>query len=380
MALMRKTFFLGVAVLFICCGSPKRSAQVFNPASASKTVDVVFCLDLSGSTNQLVNALKMQIWDILSSFENYENRPVFRFAVIGAGRVNFHKEADYVKILCPFTDNIDEFTSSIYRIEPFIREGRANNVNTVISQALKSLNWDKDPSSAHLVYVIGNGRIAEGETSALPNAALAADKGITVNAIFCENTKNKSEFMQWQLLAKAGGGHFYIFNPLANPTVYRPFHKYQQLLKLNDSLNATYRVISKVYIRKKKILTDIDSMAGQFPGSTLQNRILLKASSLYQNNNYEWDIVDAQKKAPGVPAFLRSSDPLLDAETQKAMMARINRIAEERDAIVQKINALRPEVSNDLIQQSKAQPENYSLKEILISSLHKHLQSESFVK
>ena len=102
-------------------------------------VDLVFALDLSASTNGLIDDLRDKIWDMNNQLLQVKPTPVVRYAVVGYSRPSFGANNQYVKVLVPFTKDVDYFASELYKIRPNIEKG-----NQFVGAAIRaSLNlWD----------------------------------------------------------------------------------------------------------------------------------------------------------------------------------------------------------------------------------------------
>src|SRR6185369_367377 len=74
-----------------------------------KSIDIVFCMDLSGSTNGLLDDTRDLEWELINQVNTYRPQPVLRIGIVAFSRPTFGKETGYVKILCPLTTDYEQF-------------------------------------------------------------------------------------------------------------------------------------------------------------------------------------------------------------------------------------------------------------------------------
>jgi hypothetical protein len=383
--------------VFIFC-----SCDIFQPAYDKVTeknlpgdqphIDIVFCVDFSGSTNALVHSFRTQIWDILLVLNRYEPKPLVRFALIGTGRIEYKKETNYIKVLSPFTSDLDRFAAEFYKMEATVTLGKPNNVQHALADVLSKLSWSKDPLALKLAYVIGNGRIGGGEYNAFNVAEQAKDEGIIVNSVFCVNEKNMAELPQWKLLSDKGSGHFATFNPLTRIVLYNPStRELNEMSRLNNALNSTYVDYSGSEEPGKKRLIMLDSLSGAIHPYVLQSRLILKCSEIYQRKSQEWDLVDFymnhQEHPLGPINYInRSIKKTMPDKLRNMGKSQMQELLEKKErerletvALMQKkIHAL--EMYTEKERKKLKLTEGNSIKDIIIASLDKHMESNAFEK
>ena len=119
---------------------------------AQHPIDIVFCLDLSGSTNGLLFDLRNQLWDIVNESNSLNPQPNLRIGVVGFSRPSFGKNNYYIKTLVDLTSDFDLVANSIYNIKPSVERGD-HFVGAAISHSVNQLNWsNEDPSSKTFIF------------------------------------------------------------------------------------------------------------------------------------------------------------------------------------------------------------------------------------
>ena len=105
MKIIKRLFlFLAIILSIQSNASNKKSGR---KDSRLHPLDIVFCLDLSGSTNGLIDDVREQLWKIINQAHELEPVPDLRIGVIGFSRPSFGKEKAYVKVLSNLTNDFD---------------------------------------------------------------------------------------------------------------------------------------------------------------------------------------------------------------------------------------------------------------------------------
>src|SRR6266513_211687 len=68
-------------------------------SSQPPPIDIVFCIDLSGSTNGIIEHLRNHLWHFVHELEQLEPQANFRFGFMGYSRPSFGKDNFYVKVI-----------------------------------------------------------------------------------------------------------------------------------------------------------------------------------------------------------------------------------------------------------------------------------------
>jgi hypothetical protein len=391
---MKKTFWLVFLFFFSSCDvfqTGYGSITEKNYSQDRPNIDIVFCVDLSGSTNALVQAFRQQIWDIIGTFNNYHPRPNVRFALIGTGRIEYRKETNYVRILCPFTSDVDRFAYEFFGMAAVVKLGKPNNVQNALSDAIHKLNWSGDQNALKLIYIIGNGRIGEGPYTAYNVVEEAKNEGIITNSVFCVNEKNMAELPQWKLLSDMGRGHFATFNARKSAVLYTPSTDLEAMRRLNRSLNTTYINYTAEGELNRARMLQLDSLSYEIHPYVLQSRLILKSSDIYQKKCQEWDLVDFymvnQNHPLGATNYInrtiRKKMPDMLRNMGKAQFQEfLEKKERERTDYVIQMQKYVPRLEAHIEKERKKLRlnEGNTLKDILVSSLNNHLEEIALEK
>ena len=342
------------------------------------SLEIAFCLDLSESTDNLLDNFKLELWDLLLDINRVNPELKVKIAIIGSGRAYYLKENNYINVLCSLTDNLDELASKVYPIPSEVKEGKANYVEYAILSALTNLKWSKN--SIKEIYVIGNGQLIGYGIDALGKAEMAASKGIRVNAIFCSNENNGKELASWIGLARQGQGEFKIYNAWVKRKLITPIAKGVASIRgYNSSLNETYVPYSPSGKLNKLQQVEVDSLIAKLHIASFQSRVLAKATSLYQNKNVDWDLVDLYKVDPDMTNSTRDKTylddkqeflPKIEGMGENAIKELAYKKAKERETVLAKINNFNPVWNNYT---KKYDPEKRGLKELVLAFIQQRL-------
>jgi hypothetical protein len=147
-------YFQAFSILFVFFFSK----QVCGQQSEERPLDIVFCLDLSGSTNGLVNDVRDNLWLIANELNAMQPKPDFRLGVICFSRPSFGKEDGYVKV---FSDSNFAYEKTVQLI---IKSIPTNSCGTNITSETTYQQYQKniiDLTSAvgkvNLLYSVGKG-------------------------------------------------------------------------------------------------------------------------------------------------------------------------------------------------------------------------------
>ena len=288
---LRYIFQIFIALVFVVLlGMPVNGYK----SVAEHPLDIVICLDLSGSTNGLLVDLRNQLWDILNETYTLSPQPDLRIGVIGFSRPSFGKNNYYVKTLVDLTSDFDLVANSIYKLKPSVEKGD-HYVGAAISHGVNQMNWSKDPQALKLLFIVGNGDVRNGSINYAAESETAfTKKNIIVNTIFCQPSHSVLEMSGWKRIAELGGGKFFdIHIGTEIPPVYL-VEEGEKIMKLTKEVNSTYIYYGKSGKIKFEQMINADKNSRWDSQYVFESRVFYKTSS-FQNNNEDWDLVDCIK-------------------------------------------------------------------------------------
>jgi hypothetical protein len=314
--------------------STSRSFAADAPAAEKPRIDIVFCIDCSGSMGPVIETAKQKVWAIVNQVAKAKPSPELRIGLIGYGNA-----------MGPFrtfglTSDLDEVYKNLLPFDE--RLGGDEFVGLAIHKATTEMKWAEGKQVMKVIYVVGNETAHQGpaEFDYTKTARAAIAKGIMVNAIYCGDYDYATAPPTWKELAKlADGSYMEIAGQGGAVTVATPFD--QELTDLSGKLNTTY--VGYGEQRREKVAQQVanDATSVHYSLSSAADRAGAKASPQYGNGN--WDLVDATKSVKDFDVK-KLKDEELPEEMRKMTpderVAFVARKAKEREQIAGQIKEL----------------------------------------
>lgn len=297
---------LGVAAVAVTISGgsrPPLAAAADPPAAAkpaavpAKPIDLVLCLDVSGSMNGLIDSAKLKLWDIVNEMARLKPTPDLRVALYSYGHDTYPAAAGWVRKEVDLTADLD----GVYKaLNALTINGGTELVARVSQTALAEQKWSPADGALRLMFVCGN-ESAEQDKAVTADAVAAQAKkaGVVVNTIYCGPARDPDARGYETFAEKCGGKCVSIDQNQAARQVAVKTEFDADILKLNAQLNTTYVAYGKAGKEKAANQAEQDAnadklaAAGAAPTAAL-GRAASKAGALYRNR--DWDLVDRVKE------------------------------------------------------------------------------------
>jgi Mg-chelatase subunit ChlD len=175
------------------------------PSPRKPTVEVVFCLDTTGSMSGLLEGAKNKVWSICNQILN--GRPMPNLKV---GLVAFRdKGDDYVTKVYDLRDDLDDVYTEL---QTFAANGGGDtpeHVNQALDDSINKITWSKDKRTVKIVFLVGDAapHMDYNDDVKYPDTCKKAqDLGIIINAIQCGNDTECTK--AWKDICEKGGGAY----------------------------------------------------------------------------------------------------------------------------------------------------------------------------
>ncbi len=315
------------------------------PATAepeAKPVDLVICLDTSGSMSGLINAARQKLWSVVSELATAKPMPDLRVALLTYGSPG-NDEAGHVLLQSDLTRDLDLISEKLFAMQT---NGGEEFVGRVVWHALEKLDWSRK-DAVRILFVAGNE--SADQDSVRPfrvQAKTAVDRGITVNAIYCGGADDGDAAGYRELAALAKGRFAHIDHNHGTVAVVTPYD--QELAKLSAAINRTYVAfgLRAEEAQKRQVAQDANAEGAGAPAAA--DRAAAKAGRLYRNS--AWDLVDRmdeedfdlatvpEDQLPEVMRKMTADERTAYLAEKKAervtIQAKIKDLATKRDAFV----------------------------------------------
>ena len=327
------------------------------PADRTKPIDLVLCLDVSGSMNGLIDSAKLKLWDVVNELARAKPTPNLRVALYSYGASHYPADKGYVRKELDLTTDLDEVYAKLNALHT---GGGDEYVARVAQTALTEQKWSDAADALRVIFVCGNEPADQDKRVPLPDvAALAKTKNVVVNTIYCYPATNP-EAKGWRDFAMSCGGAYANIdqNQAAKDialSIKTPVD--EKLLKLSAELNGTYVQYGFVARERAALQVAGDAAAAKAaPGAALA-RAESKANALYRNA--EWDLIDRMKQDPKFDLKQLKEEELGDELKKLKPEERetfLKKKASERETLQKQINALSAERAKYVEEARKQQP------------------------
>ena len=176
-----------------------------NPAEPGQSVDVVLCLDVSGSMEALTQAARIKLWDLVNELAKVKPTPNLRVGLYSYGHNSYDPKAGWVRKDADLTTDLDE----VYKkLNALTINGGEEYVARVCRDALVEQKWADGKNALRLIFVCGNEPVDQDKQVHLSDVAkLAKEKGVVINTIYC-NWGHPDEESGWKQFAADAGGKY----------------------------------------------------------------------------------------------------------------------------------------------------------------------------
>ena len=283
---------------------PDPVASEIDPHCRSRPIDLVICLDTSGSMEGLIDSARARLWDIVNSLAKARPLPQLRVGLITYGSPSRSNAAN--GWLVKQTDLTTDLDTVYAKMMSLRTDGGDEFVGWALRRALDWMEWSNDPQALKLVFIAGNE--SADQASEVFNfryvAEEARNRGITVNSIYCGD-REMGVRERWDQVAACGGGSYSAIDMRCGTIQIETPHD-KVLLELNLKLNATYVPYGSLGQAGRERQLDQDRNADRVGIASSASRAEAKATALYDNS--QWDLVDGVKNKRVAVKDLKESD------------------------------------------------------------------------
>lgn len=250
-------------------------------------VEVVFCLDTTGSMSGLIEGAKQKIWSIANQIVKGKPTPELYIGLVG-----YRDKGDkYVTKVFALNDDLDTVFENLMSFQADGGGDTPEHVNKALNDATHEIKWSKDRKTLKLVFLVGDCPPHMDYKDGYNYHKIcqeAVKKDIIINTVQCGNYAETVKF--WKEIARLGEGKYAMVEQSGGMQVVEtPMDT--ELAKLNSDLEETIvpfgsrEVMAKVAKRKE----DLKEMAP----TVAAERVAYKSSGVTIST---YDLIDAIKK------------------------------------------------------------------------------------
>ncbi|MCB0754396.1 MAG: VWA domain-containing protein [Flavobacteriales bacterium] len=309
----RQIFFsLCCACLVLIQSFNVRSGEIPEEAYGG-TIDIVFVLDISGSTGGILHSVRSKFWEIQNEIARLDPAPDYRIGIVCMGRPSFKEENNYVQVISDLTDDIDAAAYPLFQIKDVTAPGNYF-MGHALDVAVNELSWTDDPNAIKLMYLVGNGKPSAGPGFKKP-LETAKEKGIIINSLYFLAYSNQKEQAEWKTISEYTGGEFFLIGLKEPAIVIEKPYDGSMLREANQMINTTYIYYGPDGFDRYEMQADLDEEAELLGENQVEARTFFKATRLYQGKNASWDLIDLGNTGEGVP--LKQNRKFMDERYQE---------------------------------------------------------------
>ena len=244
----RKTL-LGLALGFLALWTiPLTSGQEHVKKDERPRVEVVFCLDTTGSMKGLINAAKQKIWAISNQISSGTPTPLVKI-----GLVAYRDRGDaYITKVIDLNDDLDAIHGHLMGFQAQGGGDFPESVNQALHEAVTKISWSKDKKTLKMIFLVGDApphMDYKDDVKYPVTCKLALERNIIINAVQCGNHAETKKY--WLDISKSAEGSYVQIDAQGGPVVAvtTPFDA--DLAKINVEINKTQLVYGKMEAQKK---------------------------------------------------------------------------------------------------------------------------------
>ncbi len=346
----------GMLFLMVCVGAGVPGLVAVS--SPTPRVEVVFCLDTTGSMGGLIEGAKQKIWSISNQIVGGSPTPDLYIGLVG-----YRDYGDlYVTRVHPLDDDLDGVYDNLMSFRADGGGDTPEHVNRALHDAVHSISWSDDSETLKLIFLVGDcpPHMDYGDGYHYRDVCQAAVKqDIIINTIQCGDYFETVSY--WKDIARLGEGEYAAIAQEGGMSfIETPFD--DELSRLNMMLEETVvpfgsEVDRKFYeVRRAKVSAMKPSMAAE--------RAAYKSADAEMG---AYDLIDALDEGTVKLEDLKDRElpPELRDMTLKEKRAYLKEIEEEREVLMRKIGELSAERASFIEQKLEEETEGDSFDEVV---------------
>jgi Mg-chelatase subunit ChlD len=198
-------------------------------------IEVVFCLDTTGSMGGLIQGAKDKIWSISNQIAGGKPAPDLKI-----GLVAYRDRGDaYITKITDLTDDLDAIHGKLREFQAQGGGDAPESVNQALDDSVNKIKWSTDKKTLRIIFLVGDAppHMDYADDVKYPaTCQKACEKGIIINTIQCGGDPECQK--HWKEICKlAEGSYAQIAQSGGVVAIATPYDA--DLKKINDELAAS---------------------------------------------------------------------------------------------------------------------------------------------
>jgi Mg-chelatase subunit ChlD len=211
-------------------------------------VEVVFCLDTTGSMGGLINAAKQKIWTIANQISAGTPTPQVKI-----GLVAFRDRGDeYITKVYDLNDDLDAIHGHLMSFQAKGGGDTPESVNQALHESVTKISWSKDKKTLRMIFLVGDAppHMDYPDDVKYPDTCkLAIKNDIIINTVQCGNDSVTRKY--WLDICKSAEGSYVQIDAQGGPIVAIPTPFDEELAKINVEINKSQVVFGNAMMQGK---------------------------------------------------------------------------------------------------------------------------------
>jgi Mg-chelatase subunit ChlD len=181
-------------------------AAVAETNKARPRIEVVFCLDTTGSMSGLIAAAKEKIWAIANTLATSKPTPEIKMGLVGYR----DRGDDYVTKVTGLSDDLDAIYKKLMAFQAGGGGDGPESVNQALHEAVTKVTWSTDDTTYRVIFLVGDyppHMDYKQDVKYPASCELAAKRAIIINTIQCGT--HSATMPIWQDIAKRSEGQYF---------------------------------------------------------------------------------------------------------------------------------------------------------------------------
>jgi Mg-chelatase subunit ChlD len=262
---------------------------VENKKEKRPAVEVVFCLDTTGSMRDLIEGAKAKIWAMSNQIAGGKPAPQLKIGLVAYR----DKGEEYITKVFDLTEDLDAIHGHLKKFQAQGGGDEPESVNQALDDAVNKITWSTDNKTLRIIFLVGDAppHMDYADDVKYPvTCEKACKKGIIINTIQCGNSPTCAK--AWRdICTKAEGSYVQIAQNGGVVAVATPFDK--DLAKLNGELSQTAVVYGDKDMRTRNLARKDDAVreSAAAPGAAADRAGFL-AKSKGEGRVAAYDLID----------------------------------------------------------------------------------------